>query len=488
MEEVNSMTMQFNVNNQTLTKTSNEKVVEYSVNYLYAQFTFNSNWDNVDRKYLIVRKDDMTNKVLLDNENKGLIPSVFVTNGTMALAVIGVDDNDYVVITTNPVYVPIYKTLIPYGEDPFLKFIDSNTLEVTQSGDRAEIEIPNIYFKDSTLVNDVLSFFGRDNVLLKAINMPYGLLNDIQISLDQTTYILTLNGYDKNNNLLFSRSADFNIETKVFKTIYYDAQTQELVFVTMDDEEIIVPIGDILTGIATQDWVNLNFYNRTQIDNFLNQKQDTLVNQSNIKSINGVSLLGSGDLDVKNLGYVSLNIEEIEEDDMFTLSDSQIAELQKDYSIIFVDNEYYKKEYNASSDNRLIFLYDIYFATLLNSGIREAHAKYIEVDLTTKKAILHDEEMFDFYEKAKADELLATKQNVIDSSHKLSSDLVDDTNATNKFVTTSEKTTWNNKQDTLSGSTSIDITSNVVSVKDNYVESFFATSEEIDTMLEEVFE
>ena len=36
-------------------------------------------------------------------------------------------------------------------------------------------------------------------------------------------------------------------------------------------------------------------------------------------------------------------------------------------------------------------------------------------------------------------------QTKIDSSHKLSSDLVDDTNKTNKFVTSSEKITWNGK-------------------------------------------
>jgi len=41
--------------------------------------------------------------------------------------------------------------------------------------------------------------------------------------------------------------------------------------------------------------------------------------------------------------------------------------------------------------------------------------------------------------------LLSGKQNTIDSSHKLSSDLVDDTNNTNKFVTSVEKTTWNGK-------------------------------------------
>lgn len=37
------------------------------------------------------------------------------------------------------------------------------------------------------------------------------------------------------------------------------------------------------------------------------------------------------------------------------------------------------------------------------------------------------------------------KQNAIDRSHKLSSSLVDDTTATNKFVTESEKQTWNGK-------------------------------------------
>lgn len=42
---------------------------------------------------------------------------------------------------------------------------------------------------------------------------------------------------------------------------------------------------------------------------------------------------------------------------------------------------------------------------------------------------------------------LSGYQTKIDSSHKLSSDLVDDANQTNKFVTTSEKQTWNNKLD-----------------------------------------
>lgn len=47
------------------------------------------------------------------------------------------------------------------------------------------------------------------------------------------------------------------------------------------------------------------------------------------------------------------------------------------------------------------------------------------------------------------------KQATIDSSHKLSADLVDDTSTTNKFVTASDKTTWSGKQDALVSGTNI---------------------------------
>lgn len=42
---------------------------------------------------------------------------------------------------------------------------------------------------------------------------------------------------------------------------------------------------------------------------------------------------------------------------------------------------------------------------------------------------------------------ISGKQDVIDSTHKLASDLVDDSNQTNKFVTSQEKDTWNGKSD-----------------------------------------
>lgn len=70
-------------------------------------------------------------------------------------------------------------------------------------------------------------------------------------------------------------------------------------------------------------------------------------------------------------------------------------------------------------------------------------------------------DLSDYYTKEETDDLLdekaditdipdiSGKQDLITSSNKLSSDLVDDNLGINKFVTSQEKTTWNNKQNAL---------------------------------------
>ena len=75
---------------------------------------------------------------------------------------------------------------------------------------------------------------------------------------------------------------------------------------------------------------------------------------------------------------------------------------------------------------------------------------------------------------------LSTKQDKIDSSHKLSSDLVDDTNATNLFVNSSEKTTWSGKQDALVSGTNIKTINNTSILGSGNIE--VASSIDIDEL------
>lgn len=60
--------------------------------------------------------------------------------------------------------------------------------------------------------------------------------------------------------------------------------------------------------------------------------------------------------------------------------------------------------------------------------------------------------------------LVAGLQSEITAQNKLSADLVDDSTTVNKFVTASEKTTWNGKQDTLVAGTNIQIASDGVTI------------------------
>jgi len=80
-------------------------------------------------------------------------------------------------------------------------------------------------------------------------------------------------------------------------------------------------------------------------------------------------------------------------------------------------------------------------------------------------------------------------QSTIDSSHKLSADLVDDTNTTNKFVTASDKTNWDSKQNALPTTSTagkvLKSTSTAGTVEWGDITGF--TTQEIEDICDDVF-
>ena len=107
--------------------------------------------------------------------------------------------------------------------------------------------------------------------------------------------------------------------------------------------------------------------------------------------------------------------------------------------------------YNSGSDSNAVLNFGIPKGEKGDTGPMPTIAQ------TTGQAI--DQVMS---QKATTD-ALNTKQATISSSNKLSADLVTDTTTTNKFVTASEKATWNAKQNALTAGQGIDITSDVIS-------------------------
>lgn len=441
---MNSMTMEFEVDRQILSRTDNERVVEDSENYLYAHFTFSEDWDGTQKGIIVNNKSlGLKYKVYLNDEDTCKIPNSVIKYDGFEITAFGENENKYVVITSSNLFVSVLKSNYEDAEEPDVKYIISNTLDAQKDGDSYSIEIPNIYFKDVTFANDILTFFGRNNEMLKQIGLPYGLVNDITLNLDQSNYLLTLNAYDKDNNLIFSRSADFNIEQKIFKDIYYDEDTKELVFVTMDDETIRVPIGDILTGIATQEWVNTQLQNYVQKENGKGLSTNDYTNSDKNK-LSGIEANAQINvLEGIQLEGVDLPIDSNKKANITGLQ-AKITEQNK-LNADLVDDS------NAT-----------------NKFVSQNEKQQITENANAISNIKDGTDIDSFSDVESALDLKADKSNT--------------------YTKTEVDGLLNDKQDTLSGSTSIDITNNVVSVKEDYIDSQFLSNTERQDLIDEIME
>lgn len=87
------------------------------------------------------------------------------------------------------------------------------------------------------------------------------------------------------------------------------------------------------------------------------------------------------------------------------------------------------------------------------SGNKSSSALGLQSEITSENKLdsdlIDDTDQDNKFVTASDKEAWNAKQNAIDNSHKLSSDLVDDANHTNKFVTSTEKNTWNGKQNAI---------------------------------------
>lgn len=218
----------------------------------------------------------------------------------------------------------------------------------------------------------------------------------------------------------------------------------------------------------------------------LNEKQDVLVSGDTIKTINNESLLGSGnitisagggtmtDMRVNGTSVVTDNVGNLVTESAYNSSTNKIAtmadvptiptktsDLTNDSGFITksVNNlTNYELKTDTGNSIELSLNTTTYVMTLnlKNSAGTTISTDTIDLPLesvvvdgsydSTNKKIVLELENGSTIDIPVAD-LINGLQTEITSSNKLSSDLVDDTNKTNKFVTAAEKTTWNNKSD-----------------------------------------
>lgn len=142
----NQMTITFNVENQILSRTDTNRIVEKAKNYVNAHFEFNELWDDTT-KAILIEGSGLRYKVYLNENNECSIPNRVVRHDGFTLTVVGEDSEKFITITTNDLFIPILSNRVEDSTPRYVEVIVSNTLDVTRNEETYNLEIPDKYLE-----------------------------------------------------------------------------------------------------------------------------------------------------------------------------------------------------------------------------------------------------------------------------------------------------------------------------------------------------
>lgn len=219
---MNKVILMFEVSNsQELKRVDQCKVSENSVNFLFANFVFPSEWEGLTKKVLFKYGLEKPIEKILDHNEKCQVPEDVIKSSGFKVCIIGLDGQTNVQATTNDIFVNVSKNMS--GETvvrPNIKDIESETLEIKIEENKAKIEIPNIY--------------------------------GTELHLDKESGILSLLARDEDGKEKILTQVDFPTE-KIIKNAYYDEARQELVLEFETASPVRIPIKTDFSNFYTKD-------------------------------------------------------------------------------------------------------------------------------------------------------------------------------------------------------------------------------------------
>ena len=136
------------------------------------------------------------------------------------------------------------------------------------------------------------------NLLIPIID---GYAKSLQVSIDSSTYVMTLVLKAGNGSTLSTQTVDLPLETMVVGGSYDDT-TEELVLLLNNGNEIRIPVSDLVSGLVSETDLQTalsNYFTKSEINaklDVINEELDTKLESSDLKTLNNVSLVGSGNI------------------------------------------------------------------------------------------------------------------------------------------------------------------------------------------------
>ena len=171
------MILSFDVDNQTLKRKDENKIVEKSKNYVHAIFFFTEEWDDT-QKAAIIENGGMRFKVYLEN-NECDIPNRAVSHDGFTITIVGEDEEKNITITTTDLFIAVQKNNASDIQEEYIKNITSDTLDLTREGENCKIEIPSEYVTIEKLLQKLENYV--DNESLEETLEDYAKETDLSI-------------------------------------------------------------------------------------------------------------------------------------------------------------------------------------------------------------------------------------------------------------------------------------------------------------------
>ena len=268
----------------TITPIEQGYVIENQVNQYAIEFDFDETW-NFQEKYCIFQdefEEQTFKRPILANQV--IVPGELL-NGRITIQIYGQNIEDDVITNRQPSLKYVFSILnslptnaneeedtpTPTQWELYIEQIEGivdNMCEQFQEI-KAQVElntedIGNLQtdvgnLQDRATHDEELIETNRQNISTNAteisnIKRDYSLItetgNKLSISID-SNYIMTITLKDKNNNILSSASVDFPIESAIVNASYNNS-TKEITFTLQNGNTLVVPIGDIISGLASQ--------------------------------------------------------------------------------------------------------------------------------------------------------------------------------------------------------------------------------------------
>ena len=161
-------------------------------------------------------------------------------------------------------------------------------------------------------IPDVSNFITKDVNNLTYYTLSTATGSTIDLSINSSTYVMTLNLKDKNGTTISTDTVDLPLESMVINATY-DKTNKKIILTLQSGSTIDVPVGDLVSGLQTEITSNnklssdlVDDTNRTH--KFVtstekttwNNKQNALVSGTNIKTINNQNILGNGNININD--------------------------------------------------------------------------------------------------------------------------------------------------------------------------------------------